>query len=238
MADAFRQILSQAGVPDALVSVNPACEGIYLPSASMRGERRWSFAPDTDVVSALDPLVASVGLASTAYSAPEKRGMTWGVNQAGLVRLAPAYEHVAGKYLLGASVRSATSDGWVIDDADIDPEDFVVDFETARDLEGYANMLQMISGQGVDADSRIVYDEDSWETPANSRFIGEFGSSSRVSRTAATWTRSSTHGGATCRPAIGLSRSRCTTARRSCRRTSCSFRLAMWTYRTTVLPAC
>jgi len=173
MADAFRQILSQAGVPDALVSVNPACEGIYLPSASMRGERRWSFAPDTDVVSALDTLVASVGLASTAYSAPEKRGMTWGVNQAGLVRLAPAYEHVAGKYLLGASVRSATSDGWVIDDDDIDPEDFVVDFETARDLEGYANMLQMISGQGVDADSRIVYDEDSWETPANSRFIGD-----------------------------------------------------------------
>lgn len=174
IADAFRQILSQAGVPDALVSVDALCEGIKLPSATMRGERRWRFAPDSDVVSALDTLVGAVGLTSTAYDAPEKRGMTWGVNQNGLVRLAPAYEHVAGKYLKGITPRTEASDGWVISDTDTDVEDMIVaPFTASRDLSNYSNALQVMAGSGVDADTRLVYDSDSWSDPTSDQFIGD-----------------------------------------------------------------
>ena len=177
IADAFRQILSQAGVPSALISVDALCEGITIPEPTMLGERRWHFSPESDVIGALDSLVASVGIASTAYTAPEKRGMTWGVNQAGLVRLAPAYEHVAGTYLKGSAARDSTDPddvGWPITEGDVDIEDMIVPpVMTSRDLSQFANMLTLMAGSGVDAQARMYYDAASWSTPGSAAFIGD-----------------------------------------------------------------
>jgi hypothetical protein len=172
LIEAFHYLLHCAGVDDTLISVDDRIAllavgdlPITIPFGAQKCARRFAFSPDTDTVSALDTLVGSCGIASIAYPG-EKQGLQWGVNEQGVVCLAPCYEHLLGYYYKRGTARDGSaSDGWTLTDVPADDAYMASDIKAHRCPADFANFLVVMTGQGVEAAVRYLVDEASWSVP-------------------------------------------------------------------------
>lgn len=151
--DAFEYILNRAGVPAALISIDAAVSLAsmgalyYLPTSTYRGKRKLQFSPSTSVVKALDEIC-------------KLRNLQWGVDYLGILFLRPTPVHVTGHY------------DWTLSDTGTGIN-MIQNFWHERSLNDFANFLQVMVGEGVDAAARILVDDASWTTTTSARFIGD-----------------------------------------------------------------
>lgn len=146
---AFSHILNRAGVPSALISVNAACVSELPSGKTTKGTRKFRFSPDCEVVSALDTI-------SKAYA------RRWGVDQNGVVFLAPAYTWTTG----------GTPDH-VLDYDTTTGADIMSEFRSTRTLSEFRNWLTVMVGEGVDAAVKIIVDTSSMWTDTAVNFVGD-----------------------------------------------------------------
>lgn len=151
---AWRYVLNCCGIPDSLISVDAGVSAVamgdnyYLPLSQHQGIRNLQFKPDDLVVSALDVIC-------------DTRDLEWGITEAGMYFLRPRLEHVADYY------------DWTLDDDTLTAEDMVTQFRSARSIDDYVNIVQVIAGQGWGSVRKTLLDLPSIQTSTAENFIGD-----------------------------------------------------------------
>jgi len=151
--DWFEHILNRAGVPGTLIAVDPdisyAVMGnlYYLPTSTRRGKRKVCYGPSVRVPSALD-------------EGCKLRDLEWGVSALGVCFLRPRTVFAMGH------------SHWVVSEAGT-AHNMIFDFRHTRSVGDFANLLQVMVGEGVSAAARIMVDDASWSSPSSARFIGD-----------------------------------------------------------------
>jgi hypothetical protein len=140
-------------VPGTLIAVDPdisyAVMGnlYYLPTSTRRGKRKVCYGPSVRVPSALD-------------EGCKLRDLEWGVSALGVCFLRPRTVFAMGH------------SHWVVSEAGT-AHNMIFDFRHTRSVGDFANLLQVMVGEGVSAAARIMVDDASWSSPSSARFIGD-----------------------------------------------------------------
>lgn len=148
VGDAFRQILNRCGVSAAQIVVAAACETMTLPLALLRGDRRFQFRPEEQVVAALDMIA-------------ECRDLQWGYSETGayFIRPRPTY---AGTY------------GYTLTPASLTPEDHVLTVKGSVDPSKFCTALWLFTGRGADMKSSVTWDLPAQGTASALNYIGDY----------------------------------------------------------------
>ena len=151
--DWFAHVLNRAGVPSSLIAVDAgitfAAMGAlyYLPTSTRRGRRKMCFGPNVRVPAVLD-------------EGCKLRDLEWGVTTLGVCFLRRRVVHVVGHY------------DWVVSEAGT-AENMIAEFRHTRSVGDFANLLQVMVGEGVSAAAALLVDVASWSTPSSTRFVGD-----------------------------------------------------------------
>lgn len=149
---AFTTILNLAGVHDDLISIDPTIteasmgDAYYLPGGST-DKPAFGFAPDADVVEALDKIA-------------DARNLQWGINPLGAVFLQPQPTY------------GGTPD-FVLDDASADASDAISSAEAATTPDDFINLLQVVTGVEPNRQGIMLIDVPSIATDSADDFLGD-----------------------------------------------------------------
>lgn len=160
LKEAFEHILNRAGVPSALIWVDPVLNSVTLPTSTLKGKRKLQPRPDSTYTQYLDQLVDVVSVPSVANPGT-MRGVIWGEAIDGVVFCKPAYEHTAAAF------------NYALTDADADEANYIENLHSDRSFEEFCNYLFLMVGEGPDAEGFAKLDRDSWYGSSGETFIGD-----------------------------------------------------------------
>lgn len=140
--DAVNLILTNAGVPQSLISVDSSIANLIIPESQQRSNPRFVYEPDRAVVDVLNDIVNAL---SSTY-----RKIMWGVDVDGIYKFRLADEYIHG-----------TSEIAMIMDRDtLNDDDVIFSVERIRNYQNYATVYYAIGGSGWNSNSRILIDMD------------------------------------------------------------------------------
>lgn len=149
VGDWFRHVLNRCGIPAALISVDAACEAMTLPTATLKGDRRFQFRPQEQVVAMLD-------------MGAECRDLQWGQNQTGVYFIRPRPVHTAGAY------------SYTLDAASVTDTDIMLSVKAAIEPAEFFTALHCFVGRGLDMRSLSEWDIPAQATPTDLHYIGDY----------------------------------------------------------------
>ena len=147
LPDAFTYILQRCGITTDQIDVTAIPSDWILPTGKFGSPPLFSYAHDTNVVSALDSMIHG-------------QGLIWGVDQDGkyFIKIRPAY--------------SGTPD-FTLDDDTATPADVIREITASRPLADRINHIAVFVGSGVEQASWSHYDGATLDDNTDPHFIGD-----------------------------------------------------------------